>query len=317
MKVTPYADDDAREWDALVAQAPMATFLHTRSYLSYHANRFQDVSVCIRDDNRKLLGLFPAAIDTEHSSHVVSHPGITYGGLVYQAKLRGERMLEALSAVRDFYAQKGFDLLTYKAVPYIYHSVPASDDIYGLFRLGAIRYRCDLSSAIDLQNRQPVSERRRRGLKKALKAGLQIVTGADYIEPLWEVLKENLERKHNVKPVHTAVEIRFLHSMFPENIDFVVALDGSQVVGGIVLFTSSTVAHSQYSASSRRGYEVSALDAVFEYCLEQARQRVRYFSLGVSTEQNGCRLNSDLYQFKTEFGGGGIVHDFYQLELHR
>lgn len=316
VQVLPYSEQNAARWDEFVARAPMATFLHSRRYLSYHGDRFMDVSLLVEDNKQRLVGLLPAAVDPALKTRVVSHPGITYGGMLHDGRLRGEQMVEALSCVRSYYAAQGFASLRYKAVPVIYHQAPSADDSYALFRHGAVRYRCDLSCAIDLAHRQVRSERRKRGLKKSLKEGIQISEGADFIEPLWEVVTDNLTRKYGLKPVHSVSEIMHLASLFPENIRFVVALREAHVVAGVVLFVTAQAIHAQYTASSTTGYDVCALDAVFEHCLAQATSTgMRYFDFGNSNEQEGRVLNTDLYQFKSEFGASGAVHDFYELGL--
>ena len=56
--------------------------------LAYHGERFQDFSLVIEDGNRRVVGVFPAAIDPEMEARIVSHPGITYGGIVHDGALR-------------------------------------------------------------------------------------------------------------------------------------------------------------------------------------------------------------------------------------
>ena len=316
MEVSAYQKSDASAWDEVIAISPMATFLHTRRYLSYHADRFKDCSVLIRDGGAGLLGVFPAAADSDCANRVVSHPGISYGGLLHNGALRGQRMLEAFAALKIHYREQGFANLRYKAMPAIYHQTPAADDLYALFRLGAVRYRCDLSCAVDLDHRQPASERRKRALKKAVKHGVEVAEGTAFIEPFWQVLEENLARKFNLRPVHSAAEMQKLHSLFPENIELVVAHLNSEIVGGVVLFKTPAVVHAQYTASNEMGQRVGALDLVFEHCLGKARvMGARYFSFGVSTESEGQYLNATLYQYKSEFGAGGVVHEFYEVGL--
>jgi lipid II:glycine glycyltransferase (peptidoglycan interpeptide bridge formation enzyme) len=43
----------------------------------------------------------------------------------------------------------------------------------------------------------------------------------------------------------------------------------------------------------------------------------RYFDFGISNEQEGRILNEGLYRFKVSFGAGGVVHEFYEVELER
>src|SRR5258705_4182624 len=258
MEVLSYAPGAAAAWDEFVARAPMATLLHTRRYLSYHGERFSDVSVLLVDERQRVIAVFPAALDPDDDKCVISHPGVTYGGIVHDGGLRGERMIEALDILRHHYTQQGSTRLRYKAVPYIYQQTPASDDLYALFRIGARRYRCDLSSTINLAARSAASERRRRGLKKALKAGIEIKQEAQFIAPLWSVLEDNLARKHSRKPVHTAEEIAQLHALFPAEIEFVVAMLDGQVEAGVILFFCPPAGYSEFTASNKTGYETCA-----------------------------------------------------------
>lgn len=316
MKVYDYSEECAERWDEFVARASMATFLHTRRFLSYHRNRFEDVSLVIKNREDSLLGVLPAAVDSTDTKRLVSHPGITFGGLIHGRELRGDGLLKAFQAAMDHYAHKGFESLRYKAVPYIYHQIPSSDDLYVLFRMGGVRYRCDLSCAIDLASWPDASHRRERALKKARKNGIEIAQDSGFAGELWKLLEENLARKYDTTPVHSLSEILDLHSFFPKNVEFIVALLGSQVVAGIVLFSTSRVAHVQYAASSAKGHATCALDAVFRHCITQARDRgMRYFDFGISNEDDGRYLNAPLYQFKAEFGGGGVVHEFYEVRL--
>lgn len=317
LSVRSYQPEDAALWDAFCKDSLQATFLHTRRFLSYHGERFVDRSLILEMDG-KLAGLFPAAVNPLDATHVVSHPGITYGGILHQGRLRGEQMVNALNVIQLHYASLGLRKLSYKVVPSIYHKVPAQDDSYGLFRLGALRTRCDLSSAIDLS--QPVSsnERRSRGLKKAIKAGVTVTEDSRHLPALWDVLIDNLHRRHGVSPVHNIREINLLKDYFPENIQCICGVIDNRVVAGILLFVTATTYHAQYIASSEAGYEISALDAVFNHAIASAQMNgKRWFDFGISTESMGLILNEGLYRFKSEFGSGGVVQEFFELDLLR
>lgn len=315
ISVRPYVPNDADAWDAFCKDALQATLLHTRRFLLYHGDRFTDRSLIIEEAG-KWIGLFPAALSPSETTNIVSHPGITYGGLLHQGGLRGERMIIALEEIRRHYAAQGCIKLIYKAVPSFYHQAPAQDDLYALFRLGAERTRCDLSSIIDLRCRLLVSERRRRSLKKSIKFGIDIVEGIDYLPALWDVLTDNLARKHDTKPVHALAEITLLAERFPANIRCICGSLNERIVSGVVLFVTPTAYHAQYIASSDDGYEVSALDRIFEHSIATAiQENKRWFDFGISNEDQGRVLNEGLYRFKCEFGGGGAVHEFYELNL--
>lgn len=317
MQARIYTENDALLWDDFCSKSQNATFLHTRNFLSYHGNRFQDCSILIEDEGQ-VIGLMPAAEHIREKHIVVSHPGITYGGIVHAGALKGAAMIEAINCTKKFLHERGYKRLQYKATPFIYHQSPLQDDLYALHRLGAKRYRCDLSSCIDLKSRMKVSDRRRRAFKKAIKSDVEIDSGMDYASDLWEVLTENLREKHGASPTHNLEEISLLAQRFPEKIKFIIARSQGVVVAGVVLFCIGHTVHAQYIASNSQGQEISALDVVFEKCIKDAAdQGARYFDFGISTEAEGLILNEGLYRFKSEFGSGGVIHEFYEIELER
>lgn len=315
MRARFFDPDEADAWDCFCRGAHNATFLHSRAFLSYHGDRFIDRSVVIERPG-EWLGVIAAAGHPAAPFTVVSHPGASYGGIVHQGRLRGAPMLHALGAACELWASAGYARLQYKAVPHIYQAAPAQEDLYALFRAGAVRYRADLSSCIDLRHRLPVSDRRKRGHRRAIRAGVQVVHGRAHLAALWLVLADNLMRNHGVTPVHTFDEISLLVDRFPEHIHVMTAMVNGIVEAGIVLFLGPTVAHAQYIASSESGYAVNALDLLFDEAIGYgSRSGKRYFDFGISTEDQGMILNDGLAQFKNEFGAGGIVHEFYELNL--
>lgn len=316
MEVHQYQENHAAHWDSFCQGSPMSTFLHTRKFLEYHGSRFKDASLIVTE-GEKWIGVMPAAMSPQDITIVISHPGITYGGIIHQGALRGEKMIDALHLITEYYADHGIKEFIYKAIPHIYHRSPAEDEIYALFRLGAQKYRSDLSCTINMGAKYSLSSRRKRSLKKAQTSGVEVHVGDLFISDIWKVLQENLERKHETTPVHTEVEIKLLKKKFPDNIQFVAGLIDGKVEAGVVLFIFEEVFHAQYICSSDKGYQVSALDAVFAYCIDNTEKHgASYFDFGTSNEEEGTVLNNGLYQFKSEFGGGGVSHDFYRLRLN-
>jgi hypothetical protein len=167
-----------------------------------------------------------------------------------------------------------------------------------------------------LNHHLEMSSRRKRSLKKALSAGLDVSDDSCHIAQLWDVLESNLSARHGAVPVHSAAEITLLHSLFPHQIRFITAHLKNELIAGIILFLNDTTSHAQYIASNRIGHETGALDLVFDYAIRSAKALGhRYFNFGISCEDNGKTLNDGLYRFKTEFGGAGIIHEFYEIRL--
>jgi hypothetical protein len=305
--IEPWSPERSDEWDDVVARSVNGTFLHSRRYLGYHGDRFTDVSVFVDG------AVFPAAVDPGDPSRVVSHPGLTYGGLVHDGSLRGDAMLAALTAVAEHYRAAGFKALRYKAVPRIYHRAPADDDLYALFRLGAVLARRDLSATVEIGAGVEPRSDRKRNPRVAQRRGAEIAYGAEHLDAFWQVLTGSLAARHGATPVHTVEEMRTLMGLFPDAITLeVVLLDGA-VVAGTVHYVTDRVLHCQYSAASPDGAKAYALDLAFGDAI--ARCQAPYYDFGISTEADGTVLNASLYEFKTSFGARGTVCDFYDLTL--
>jgi hypothetical protein len=313
MEVQDYEPQYAAQWDAFCAQAPTATFLHTRAFLSYHKDRFVDRSLIFTAGGR-WIAVVPLAQDPADAGCVVSHPGITYGGILHQGEARGARMVDVIRLLSEVLRGRGYNRLRYKAVPHLYHRGFADDDLYGLYRCGAVLARRDLSCAIDPARALSPSSRRLRGARKAHAAGLTVAEGHEHLDGFWPVLCQNLADKHRVRPAHSLQEMQGLAARFPQSIRCVVARHGDQVIAGTVLFITPRADHAQYIASNEAGRGSGALDLLFTHCISQVGEG-RFFDFGISTEEEGLVLNEGLHSFKSEFGGAGLVYDHYELPL--
>lgn len=303
-------------WDDLVSRSCNGTFLHSRRFISHHGDRFRDRSLVIEDRRARIVGVFAAAEDPGDPRTVVSHPGLTYGGVVHDGSVRGASMIGVLEGVAAHYRELGYRRLRYKAIPPIYHSAPAQDDLYVLFRLGARRYRSDLAAAIDLANRGPVQQRRARSRRRAEAAGVRTEQDWKEIGAFWRILELNLSRRHGASPVHSLAEIQLLRERFPDEILLIAAKVGEVPVGGVVLFAAGPVLHMQYTATTDDGRAACATDLTMEHAIALGGQRGdRYFDFGTCTLDQGQTLDQDLYDFKASFGAAGVVYDHYELDL--
>ncbi|HUP99635.1 MAG TPA: GNAT family N-acetyltransferase [Aeromicrobium sp.] len=306
----PFAENDAADWDAFVDGSVNGTLLHTRRYLGYHRDRFVDRSMLVHRDG-SLVAVIAAAHPTGDDSAVVSHPGITYGGLVHGGSMRGSEVREALEACLSVWACERF---TYKAVPAVYHRMPAVDDVWALFTLGARRTRCDLSWAVDLTVDLTITSNRKRGLARARKADVTVSVEASHLAAYWQVLEENLAARHQVRPVHTVEEMAELFTRCSGDIELHAALIGDDVVAGIVVYRTPHAWHAQYIASSALGRQVSALDAVVAFGLERARANgAHWYDFGISNDPTTSSLNEGLYAYKSSYGGGSVLHEHLTL----
>jgi len=308
--VARYTPEDKDIWNDFVTSSKNGTFLLDRNYMDYHSSRFEDYSLMMRSGN-SLVAAFPA---NRTSNQVFSHQGLTYGGLLIDQKMRLTDCLEAFDALVDFLKSEGASSLLYKTIPSIYHKAPAEEDKYALFRCNAPLVRRDTLSVIDMSSRPPFQTRRKRGLAKAKKLGIQARESTEWSE-YWPILEMRLNDTYGVEPTHSLEEIELLHRRFPENIRLFIAEHEGEIVAGIVIYATCRVAHCQYIAASDKGREYFALDLLFSWLIEDVFKEKTYFDFGISNEADGRILNEGLVNFKEGFGARTVTHDFYQLAI--
>jgi hypothetical protein len=268
----------------------------------------------IYDNSNELLGILPAAEDPTDKRRVISHPGITYAGLIHAGKLNATKQETLFLQLIEHFRSEGYKEIIYKAIPSIFHKIPSEDDIYSLFKINAKNFRADLSCAVEIKSPLNLSERRLRSFKKSKKIGSISVNPS--LPKFWEVLESNLQEKHNARPTHTLDEIQELSKIFPDKIQLVTAEIDSNVEAGILIFIQNKTLHFQYIASSQTGQKNNLLDFVINHIAEKySAQKFNWLNFGISTENNGLTLNSGLYQFKYEFGGGGISYKQFEIKL--
>ena len=301
----------ADEWNQFVSASKNGTFLFDRRFMDYHSDRFSDHSLmCYRDG--RLYALLPA---NEKGDTLVSHGGLTYGGLVTDSRCSAKGVLDTFTAINDYLRRQAIRRVVYKAIPWIYHQLPAEEDLYALTAVCHARLTIrDISSAIVASRRLKFNESRRSGLRKALKAGLRICESDD-VDAFWPILNDNLTQKYAVHPVHTADELRLLQSRFPENIKLWLVLDGDKPVGGTLLFLTPQVLHTQYISATPYGKQHGALDLLFDHLINNIYASYPYIDFGKSTVSDSADLNGQLIFQKEGFGARAVCYDTYEYEL--
>jgi hypothetical protein len=149
---------------------------------------------------------------------------------------------------------------------------------------------------------------------KAIGAGLHFAETDDYAS-FWRVLEKVLSVRHGARAVHSIDEIKMLQNRFSQNIRLFAAFYEGEMVAGVVVFASKTVAHSQYIASTALGRELGALDLVFSQLIDDVFLEKPWFSFGISTESQGNVLNIGLIEQKEGFGARACIQHFYEISL--
>lgn len=310
LEIIRYTPENKILWDELVDSSRNGTFLFYRDYMDYHSDRFKDCSFLVFRKG-KIEAILPGNID---ETTFFSHQGLTYGGLITSSKIVTIDVLEIFNLINKELQSNGISEVIYKPVPYIYHTLPAQEDIYALFKLKAVKIGCNISSTIFQNNKIKFIESRKSGIRKSIKNGVIIHESDDFMA-MWKMLQENLQEKHNIKPAHTETEIKLLYNRFPENIKLYLAEAHDEIVAGSLLYVMKNIVHVQYICASEIGKEIGALDFLFDKLINELFVDIPVFDFGQSTEQMGNILNENLIFQKEGFGSRGVVYEIYKYQI--
>ncbi|MBL1272302.1 MAG: GNAT family N-acetyltransferase [Oceanospirillales bacterium] len=310
-KVERYTQKHERAWNDFLEKSKNSHFMFFRQYTDYHSDRFEDFSLIFSDEKGRVVALLPANLA---NGVCYTHQGLSFGGFLTTEKTSTQDVIALFNTLIDYLKQNAISRLVYKPVPHFYHSLPAQEDLYALYRNGAALVRRDVSSVIDLQRPIRYSKGRKWSVNKAKKANVSVVEKKDLSE-FWSLLTNTLESQHKAQPVHTIKEVQSLRNAFPDNIRLFVAERDQLLLAGALLFVNRDVVHTQYLANSEAGREMAALDLVLDYLITGAFREFRYFSFGISTEDNGRYLNEGLIAQKEGFGARAVVHDIYEIAI--
>lgn len=308
--VKRYESADYDKWNDFIGQAKNATFLFHRDFMEYHKDRFEDYSLIVLD-GEKWVAVLPANVVGDE---VFSHQGLTYGGLLYDEKVKLASVITIFKTILSFLNQRRIQKMQLKLIPSIYHQKPAEELSYALFLAEAKLIRRDTLAVIDLSQNNQLSKDRKNALKRALVNNL-VIKEENSFDLFWnEILIPNLELRHNNKPVHSLEEISKLRFLFPENIRQFNVYKDNLIIAGTTLFLSKNVVHSQYMSKNIKEGNYGSLEMLHYYLLNIVFKEKKFFDFGISNEFQGKKLNEGLSYWKESFGASTVIHDFYEVD---
>ena len=127
--------------------------------------------------NGQLVGLMPG---NANNGALNSHEGLTFGGIISDNDMKISMMVEIFEKLINYCKDEHFTHLMYKTIPYIYHQVPAEEDLYCLFRHKArLIGRC-INSSVQMPLNIKYTKERIRTIKKAKNNNIIVKQSSDF-----------------------------------------------------------------------------------------------------------------------------------------
>lgn len=301
-------------------------FINTVKYLSYHPpGRFSEDSIYVEDvDSGMIKCVLMSASAKDDADVIVSHPGTTFAGLIFNSKDSVGEMAKVVDLVEAHYKSNYKKIVLRTSHP-CYSDQPNQKIDYMLLRKGYKFGFTALVNIIDLSKINTEDEifglyncRKRNQVRKSINGNRFSFTQKENIpREIWMNMALNLDRKFDARPTHAYSEINELQHMFNEKIVPYATYKANGDYGAFSLaYKFKNVFHTQYLDMN---YDLSRENPNYfllhHLIIEAIREGYRYFSLGGSTEKRGEYLNEGLFRFKSGFGGGSILLPQYEKEL--
>jgi hypothetical protein len=314
----PYSDRYLNQWEEVSLNSKRHSVLQSRSFLEYHGSRFKDASLVFVDSSSGYVSaIFPAAFHISELDFVVSHPGLSFGGLLLR-KSQVSAYDEVLQQAMRHYSQLGMRRLRIKVQPsFVSEQFDDTATHHGLKHGQLIN--SDLWAVLNLQ-REFSSKDKNYDIQKAKKLGISCNftdLNEDWVQ-FYNILCENLAKRHEAKPVHNLDELFDLRQRLGSHSKLLVARDAKfEIVAATWMVEyGNGVVHTQYICSTAFGRQLMAVDALLFSAIEYCKlEHKSILSLGHCSQSNGWEINLGLLAFKSRFGFGLSAVNTFDYEL--
>lgn len=309
--VKRYCSDDFALWNDFISQANNATFLFDRNFMEYHADRFQDFSLLIFEEDI-LQAVVPANFKDDT---FYSHQGLTYGGFVFANEFPLEEVQAVVSETFIFLQQQAFVKCEIKSMLPFYAPDFHAEIQQVLSDKQAKITAQKMNLAIDFRTEYSISKSKLKHYRRLQSEGLVVKKEADCTVFWQEVLEPLLLEKYHTKPLHSLAEINSLQSKFPNHIEQYNLYRDGEILAGITLFKSRKVVKSQYGATTENGKKFRALDYLFLYLIDSFKADYDYFDMGTVDDNSELGYNEGLLNQKKELGCSVYSQNIFQIAL--
>ena len=320
--IVPFTSVWTDLWDEFIRNSSRnGTIFHERRFLSYHGPRFEDCSILVVDaKDDAILAVCPAAFKDEQGVRgVVSHPGSTYGGVIFRDDLKTQELKAILEVIISHYNGLGarfFRLILQEEFP---TGRTTGELTYLLWHRG-FGLAKEASSFVDLHSTAGLTNFRKTTSqyirsRKGERLGLEhhLATDDALITQTYACIANNLSARHGKSPTHSLEELLVLRKLYPDRIGVFCTTCSGKVISAVVAFElDKQVVHDFYIAQDYEYTHMSPLIGLFMYIFAHyAAKGFDYFNFVISSR--GRWIKWGILNFKEQFGARMLTRDVWSL----
>jgi len=324
--IKKYNKSYAEKWDNFISISNNGTIFQTRKFLGYHITRkFKDYSLIITK-NTTIIAVIPG-VKIQDNKIYYSHPGTSYGGLVIKREISFERIHQIIESLDIYLIKHKFKQIYLINSPSVYWKDEEQSLDYLLqwnkYQIKEI-YISHVSNIAHCKTVESLlSKRKRRYIVNDSQLNnftFKKIKNHNELIELYALL-EKTKKKFNTTPTHSIEELSQLYSLFPDDIVIYISRWEGNIVGGFVIFHTTTKTSLIFYNIIDEKMTESQLSVLQLYnCMKICKKRGSYvvdFGVSHTPEQtNPLDPKFSLIQFKEQFGARGIMRIAYQKELH-
>ena len=299
LEICELKKEDETAWDTYIHKSNSSTFYHQIGWKNVVEKTYRHKPVyLVAKDNGEIKGVLPlfSMKSVIFGKKLVSVPFASYGGVRADNKTIENALIGEAKRITE---DSGAEYLELR-------------DITAKQGLNLIERSLQVTSILELESDSEViwnnmKRDKRRGIKKAKEANLEIIWGLKGINDFYKIYARTMW--YLGTPVHSIKFFRNIIQEFPDNINIVTARYKNEAIASIFLLFFKESAISGWSGSLR---EYSGLYPnnlayweVLKYCCEKG---YKFFDFGRSMP------NSGIHEFKKSFGSETqYLHYHYYL----
>tara|TARA_Y100000590_G_C15710311_1_gene1010028 strand:- start:455 stop:1444 length:990 start_codon:yes stop_codon:yes gene_type:complete len=321
IQVINFSKSLTEEWDQFVLSSDNGTIFHLRKFLSYHIERkFNDNSLLFIL-NKKIIAILPAAlIKSAKTNTLHSHPGASYGGLVYKQLSFIECDL-ILKALENYCRSNKISSFLLVPTPQLYHNNYNENLLYAMLWNNYIIEESYISSIVDLRRHNSaikyLSNRKQRYIKN-LNPNIHIKWTTN-VDDFYPILVSN-KKIHRAKPTHTIDELKRLIKLMPKSFSLMVTYFNDIPIGGTfnfiankkVLLVFYNMINYKYQKYNPATYQ---LYTILEWAKSKKYDFVDFGVSQISTNTDPLSPHYSLINFKEQFGSNGMLRITLQKNI--
>lgn len=315
--IKKYTELYFNKWNNFVLNYSLnGTIYHTKSFLNYHKNKYNDASILIYDKTN-IIAVFPCC---KFNNKYYSHLGSTCGGLVILKKYYElNKLFDIMDLIYEYYDED----LNIKLSETIYFKNNIKNDLLSFVLSQKCKQYQDICLYFDIKKNPNILDSfpnndNKRLLKKYINNTnkdtiIEISNNLEDYEKYYYILEKNLKDKNNIKPIHTLNEFISLKELLGCNQFLFLSknFQGEILSGAFVFLINDNTYYTVYLMTNYEKKQSQIFNLLYELFIHAKKNNIDIVNIGACSKNNGKEILFSKYKFKHSCGCDPVLKYYF------